>query len=154
MKGSILDLLPAMAMMFILSIVLLLCWTILDSFGTSASGVMNTSLVDTGKAGLELFNAGSLILLAGIGLAIILGGFLLQSHPAFAIIGILMLIVIVFVTAQFTNFYVTFTEETSLASAVGQFDLLTLLMKNLPLFFTVIGVVFIIVAFSKYYRGD
>lgn len=141
-------------MVFIFGIVLLVSWTILDKFGTSASGVLNTSIIEGGKSTLQLFNAGIIIIVIAVGIVIILSGFLLQSHPAFLILGIITLVVVLFVAAQFSNFFLMFAEETSMTEATSHFNLYVYLMQHFPLILGVIGIVFCIVTFSKYYYGD
>lgn len=149
-KGTIIDMLPFGILLLVAGITVVLSMYILQQIKTPFSDAgLNITYVDQGISGLDVFNSGFLLLVFGFGAAAILGAFLIDTHPAFFTVSFLIWVIMILIGTVFTNMFDQFRQQAELSSAIGRFDMLTLVMLNMPLLMVVMGAIVMIVLFSK-----
>lgn len=89
-----------------------------------------------------------IFLLVGMGIATIIAAIRIQTSPAFFFISLLLLSVVIFLAAQFSNVFETFSEHSEFDDERGTLDGMTFLMNNLPLFILGLGLVIVVVMYS------
>lgn len=152
MKGTMADLFFVAIFLFLIGITLLVSYFLLDEIQSGTNGTLDSNYFTKGKTALEGFNFGILMILFGVVATIIMSAFMIRTHPAFAVFSILMLVIVIVVGIQFSNFYNTFASTTSFSSiASTEFSIVTWLMNNLPIVLLIFGILIIIIMYGRSY---
>lgn len=153
-KGSAVDLIYIGLGLTITAFVVILVHYLITQFRAEmpAAG-LDVAYADAGLNALAIFNTGFVIITAGSGAAAIVAAFLIKSHPAFFIFTFILGIVMVFISAQFTNVWYEFATQESIAASADAFPMITQVMLNLPLIELVFSAAIAIVMYGKSYMG-
>lgn len=157
-KGSVLDLFFVILIAFVFSISVLIAWTVADEVqtgideavnNTDVASTWNTSYMDYGKSGLDIFNNMFLFIIIGLGLAVGVTAFFIPTHPAFFIITLIVFIISLTVAGIFSNVYTELASTSAFVSIGNEYSLITQAMQNLPIILLVIGVILLVVLYGK-----
>lgn len=157
MKGSMIDLFGIIVIIFIFGVSSLIAYTLMSAINDNSElFVANESIqiINNSVSTIKNFDYASVFIIFGLGVSVILSGFLIRTHPAFFIISIFMLIFVMIVSAQFTNAFMELGANSGLINAANEFTYTRLIFSNLPLIMLMIGIVLAIVMYSKMGGGD
>lgn len=153
MKGSILDLPYIIAVLFFLAVSIFVSYELLyaiDQEGVFDEYNQSAEILDEGLAAMSLFDTGFVMLAMGLGIAVIITAFMINTHPAFFVLSWMMLVIVIFISAMLVNAFDQVASASQLATSTAQFPLLIELFMNMPLFCLVIGTM---VALAMYGKG-
>ena len=83
-------------------------------------------------------------------LSLIISSFLIYTHPVFAIVFIIMLMIFIVVSIYVANVYYEYSRIPEFANALANLPMTDWILTNLPLITLVLGVLSIIVIYSKF----
>ncbi len=140
-------------MLLTLAIAAVFTWTVIDQIQTTNTQLgmgLNDSILQSGKNSLQVFDAAGAIVVVILGLGVIYTSFLIRSHPAFAVVALILLGFQIMVSAILNNVYVQFVNSnSSIASAADNFTLIALIITNLPLITMLMSGLALLFAFGK-----
>ena len=149
-KGSIFDVLFVAIAIFIISIVIILCHTLLTNFFDKApDGTINKDYEDEMLDNYKQFDYMVASFVIGSFLFVLVGAYLLNTHPVFLIAGIFFLMLSVFVSAIISNTFGAFVENSQIVSSANVFPITTTIMQYLPIEIMLLGFGVLIVLFIK-----
>jgi hypothetical protein len=153
MKGTVFDLLPIMLILFIFGFVVLSVSNVATKFKTSidASNVenptmqLNTTYIEASQNAVNTFNYGFVFLGFGLALAAIIGASMLNVHPGFVILAIIVSVVFIILSGMLSDVF------TGTASSLGvtNFPLMSLLMEKFPIFIAIVSTLIVVVLYAK-----
>lgn len=154
-RGQIADLAVFLGTLFIIAALVTTTWfvssNIVDSF--KAGGFNNTAeannviegITDVGQAGNAIFG----IVLVGLTLALLLSAILIPTNIVFMIIYFIGYIFIWITSVIVSNAYSALTATGTLADAASSLTVVDTVMNNLPIYFTFLGMIIILIMFGK-----
>lgn len=164
-KGSLLDHLYIPIILFITAIVIILGYLILnvvkvgfyDGLATTpdVNRTMVNDLFQKGIDGIKLFDTMFIIFLAGLSMAVLISAYYVDTNPAFFWVSIFFLLVLVILSAIFSNAYESFRTATGIATLsdgtpIGDaFTKMNFVMSNMPLYILIMTLLGIIVFYAK-----
>lgn len=146
MKGSLTDVLIAVVLLFAFSIIVILAWNFFNVAQTNAPAGLDFSYA---KDIMQLFDGALALLFVGLIIVALLSAFFVNSHPAFAILGILFMLCLIPITGALNNAFMSFIADSNISSAVTAFPLLIGIMSNLPAIALLMQFLVIIVIYMK-----
>lgn len=166
MKGSILDLVFMIIICFVLSVSFILSYYVTEQFhstlnqtiydqGLEKSGGYNESLeiMGEGEQALLKFGDAFIVIIIAIGIAIVIGASMIRTHPIFFVASLFMLVIFIFIGAQFSNFFNAIIITSEFASVANEFPLMVKIMRNMPIFVLIFGAITAIVMYGKIKTG-
>ncbi len=116
-----------------------------DAWPTNEVGnATNTAAAET----LNVLDAGILFLMIGMGAALVIGAALIKTHPAFFLVSIIILGVLVVVSPAMTNAFMGFATSDALTDDATEYSLSTYAISNFPIYVVVVGVLIIIALYA------
>ena len=97
----------------------------------------------------SLFDNIFMFVFIGLGLAVVVSAFFIQSHPLFYFVSVVIFSILTFVTALFSNVYEEIILDPTFATAASGFTFMNHFMAYLPLYIIVFSIVVAIVLYSK-----
>jgi hypothetical protein len=144
-----------------ISIVVLLSNVIITEFNNQtadyvspAGNTLNQSIIDAGMTALDTFDYAILFIVMGLGLAVIVLGFFIRTHPILFVFSLILLMFFVLIASIFTNTFGEFITVEPIATTIDSYPLMYDVFMNLPLIITVIGIVTMIAMYAKRSGGD
>jgi len=155
MKGSILDLIPIVIILFALAVVSIFGYLFVDEF--SRMDAINDTIfgeyLDQTKVTLSVFDGAVLFLTFMIIVGTVIAAFFVRTHPIFFIIGLMLSVILIFVSAMITNLFMYFVESPQLADAANHMPTMVLIMQNMPMIILV-TIIFVFIALYVKRRGE
>ena len=152
MKGSVLDLFFIIPLIFVIAIIVILSAYTLDvfdqHFDKERPEAFNTTITNT-KTALGTFDYMYVFILVGLSAAVMVGAFLVRTHPIFFIFSFFMLAILIIVSAVFSDIFGQIIQTSTLVSTANQYPLIVLTMKYLPKVVLGIGTLLAIVLYAK-----
>lgn len=141
-SGNILDFFYIMMILLVISVCIMVAAKLVDV--TNESNLFNDN--EDAKKGFQftedtIFNFDNLMMFIIIGLSIfvIVSSALINNHPAFLIIGAILLFIAVMVSAILSNAHWTFLNSKEIIELAAGFPKLVFLMDNLPMYILFMG---------------
>lgn len=155
-RGSIQDLILILVVAVFFSVLVMIAFKVTDVINTKVQSSSVIASMDTdGNARNAVSKVNStfsgavdnsfLFLLVGMSIITLILASLVRVHPAFMILFIIGWIFIVFIAGVGSNIYQTMAENTQMVDVANQLVYTSLIMKYLPLFIGVIGILLMIV---------
>ncbi|MEM5853890.1 MAG: hypothetical protein QW228_05975 [Candidatus Aenigmatarchaeota archaeon] len=152
MKGTVSDLLIIMLVVLILATTFGILYFISQKLNEGMSSVLpNYALEKQEKATIGLgilFNSLPFLTII-LGITSIILAFQIPAHPIFAPISIFILALYILLSTVFSNIFYNLGSNTILTSVFNQFPLVVYIMQYLPYVIAILGVLIIIVQYSK-----
>jgi len=160
-KGNtLLDSLLVLLVLFIFSIFAIIGMytfdavkTDIDSTGeltvTEAQETLNSTYVNY----QSLMDNGFLIIFIFLWILVIVASFMIDTHPIFFIISVILLIIVLFVAGTLGNFYVEFAESSGIVDVTSMLPIIGFVMERLMAFILAIGISIILALFVKFKTG-
>jgi hypothetical protein len=152
MKGSMLDIIGAVTLVFFFSIMAIMGWMILDKIETSPAFVAaggNVTYLQEGKSAQEVWDWGIMFILFGAMFFSLMAAYQVDTHPALFIFGIIVFMITIIIAMIISNAFYAFYHTTELATAVNAFPMLTYTMDHLVELLMIYGFMLIIVTYGK-----
>jgi len=151
MKGSLLDLPIVIVLLFAGAITIFIVFLILSSVNSAwpVAGESKTVL----QAGVDVFSVFDYMFLffaTGLGVFVIISGFMIDSHPVLFVFSALFLLPIcIFLAAQVANVFNEFATTSAFLPVANEFPYMMVFMRALPIFCLVIGILTAIAVHAK-----
>jgi hypothetical protein len=148
--SSVLDLLSVFIVIIASMVVLFVCWVLMDAF--AGSGMFTAEGITAMNAIKSLFESFDLLMVFVIfGLCIVSGllAFLIPSHPAFLVINIILLAILIPVSSMLANVYYELSTSPEFSSAASHFPYTYQVFSYLPLITLVMDVIIIVLSNAK-----
>ena len=140
------------AIMILIGISIFISYFIVNSVLIAAianPGTLNTTILQNGLGTIKTFDVSFAFILIGAALALFVTAFMIESHPIFLPINIIIYIILIFVSAIYSNTFMSFATTPVFISTANQFPTTIFLMRNLPFIITLLAGVNIIIMFIK-----
>jgi hypothetical protein len=156
-KGELSDMLVFLITIFVFAIVLFIFVFIIPQItgGLRTAGMNNsvagTNAINSTETMLTgTINNGFMILFVGLILSILITSFLVRTHPIFMILYIFFLGVTILLSFYLGNVYYSMQTNPIFASALTNATFITLVMNHIAEIVVAVGVLSLIVIFSKF----
>lgn len=156
MKGSVLDIIPIIAILLAAGIVMIIGWTVLAEFETAINGTdMGADIepLQNTRAGIEMLDAMWIFVVIGLFSSAMIGAILINTHPAVFVITIFLLTPFLLLTAITSNAYFVIADASVFTEAVNSLPNLYFYHQNSPLIIFFFGVVLVVATFGKLRGG-
>lgn len=153
MKGSMLDLVVIIPVVFAVAVAVLFSSYILGEIDSQFDQVRTETFNDTmddAQTTLLNFDYSMIFLVVGLCVAVVIGAFMINTHPIFFFFSFLMLVIFEILSVVFSNLFGEIIKDTNMATTAANFPLISGLMENLPLFTLLFGAM---IAIAMYTRG-
>ena len=152
-KGSVLDIIQILIILFAFSVFTIIAYTVYDSWKSGTDGVIDSAVANKteayGTTALLRMDNIFTFLLAGLGIATVVGAFMIRTHPVFFIASFLILIITILIAAILANTYTEIATDSKLSTAASQYTVIPYIMNNLPYVITILGLLIIIALYAK-----
>ena len=110
--SEILDYFILIAMLVVFGVAILTADLILTRFDTATGdNVANQTILAKGQTTLGIFDLNFAFVLLGVAMGLFITAFLVDTHPAFLPFNIIIYTILIFVSAVFSNTFITFAER-------------------------------------------
>lgn len=155
---AVVDLIWVGVIVFVFCISAIVGMHLLNEFEDTVGGELvndaSQNAISQTKLTLAGFNYLYVLLLFGLAVGVIVGAFMIRTHPVFFIVSIFILAIVLVFNAQLANAFVDFASTSEIQEAASNFGLMETIWENTGLIFLIIGIVTIIVLYGKYKGGD
>jgi len=154
---SVLDMFLAVIMLFIISIVIIFSHVLVTEFQTQTEDLFPDAaqnITDTGITAVLNFDWGFVFLIGGVFMSIIIGAFLIPTHPVFVIASLLIMAVFLLIAPQFSNMFDEVMLDTRIAPSASSFVLVDAVWASLPFISLAFIALLIIVTYAKTRSGQ
>lgn len=154
-KGFVGDFFLYMIMIFVLGLSILLIYYAISTINTGwqgipgVSGQPKTIMQNFNDRFVNVWDSWFLLLAIGFFITILILAFALRSHPVFAMLAILVIIIMGVIAVHFANAYTNVAGSAGLVDISSQFVFMTFIQQNLPFIVLILGAIFVIVLFAK-----
>lgn len=150
MKGSIQDLPLILVVMLSSGITVMVVYLLLSQF-YAAWPMTGESLtiLETGVETMQVFDYMFLFFAVSLSLVSIISAFFIKTKPIFFIFSIILLVVVIAVSTVVTNVFDKFITTDTFLPIANNFPYTVIIMRNLPLFCLVVGIVISVVMYGK-----
>ena len=154
-NGFIADIGIYIVMLFAISVAFIAIYYLIGQINTSVQNdpgfgtVGQTMMSDSTSRFVGIYDSLFVLLVVGFIVVLVITGFALRSHPIFAMITILVLIIFAVIAVHLANTYYDVANDSALLSSATEFSKMTWLMTKLPHIAIVAGIIFIIILYAK-----
>ena len=154
MRGQIFfDLLYLAFILIMLSVLGLVMYKVISDYRQNITGELraeNVAMVKDYEDRLpEVLSGLFLFVLVGVSLIAIVSAFLINSHPIFYALIMVILAVLSYINAIYSNFWYDIATQTELSSYAANLPIITTIFSHFPLVMFVIGLIVGIVMVAK-----
>ena len=152
MKGSMLDIIGSVTLVFFFAVMAITCWMVLDTIETDPAYTAiggNTTYLQQGKAAQEVWDWGIIFILFGSMFFALVAAYSVDTNPALFIFSIIIFMIALIITLIVANSFNAFYTSAGMLTAANAFPLLTYTMDHLVELMMVFGFVLIIVTYGK-----
>lgn len=111
--------------------------------------IINSTYLKQGRYAMEVFNSGFIFIVVGLIMALVIGAFMIQTHPVFAVASILILMFVIILGAVFSNVFYEYSTSSQMTEAASSFSSMSMVFQNLPLIVLVAGVLIMVALYGK-----
>jgi len=154
-KGTIWDLFIIMSMLFLFVISVITSHYVITQLSGESGFTSSTatSVLNSAEIAVETFNYGYVIIAVSLAIGSVLMVFYLPTNPAFIIVGIILLVILMVIAPQLSNAYYEFRQNEIMVTSAASFNIMNYMFDSLPLFLTVFGAIILIVYYAKTRMG-
>jgi len=150
-KGSIIDVLPLMLMVFIFAICCVVGFIVYDGMVDAGFYTVLNASVPMQPGFEQTFTAMDWMigfLFIGASISSIVGAILIRSHPAFFFLSLVVLLIEVVISTVFSNVWYELMTNAGMTTALAQFPIADWVLSNLPTMSLVIALIVAIVMYA------
>lgn len=128
---------------------------VLQEFNTAVQSEFDTEakeVVSDGLNAMGIFDYGSIILVGGIFMGLIISGFYIRSNPIFFFTFLVAFVVVMLVMPAMSNAFYAFKNDATISSELNvtsQLPIIDYVTDNFPFFAALGGSLFLIALFAK-----
>lgn len=154
-KGSVLDIIFIMILLFVTGITIVAGYTIYHKYSESIVTMpeFNTSrqqnITATANITLNSFDYLFVFIMVGLLIMVIISSFQIQTHPIFFFISIFLLIIAILLSSSLANIYESIIGEADFAAAGSQYVVMGYVFQHFPTVILIIGAILFIILFAK-----
>lgn len=149
-KGTLFDVVAIMMFALLFGICCFVAYDVWVQF--SASGTVTSAKGVGYLAGVsDTFNALDsmfMFILVGLGIVTAIAASRIQTSPAFFFFSAVLLSIMIYLAAQFSNIFEKIATNASFVAAATKFDAVTYVMAHLPMTILGLGIVIIVVMYA------
>ena len=148
--SELLDLFLVVSIMVAFGISILVSDLILTRFEAATDdNVANQTILAKGQTTIGIFDLNFAFVLIGVGIMLFVTAFLVNSHPVFLPLNLIIYIILIFISALFSNVFITFAESDAMITTANEYTNMIFIWRNLPFILTIMAGVNLIVMFAK-----
>lgn len=152
MRGSVLDLIVIMIILGVGMFGLLIASEVLTQLDDSEMWPTNdagTAAKTGAEDALSAINFAFPLLLVGLVVAVIIGAFMIRTHPIFFVLSLIILALTVVVSAPLSNAFMGVATSDVLQDEANTYTVATHTVGNFPIIVVVAGFIIMIALFAK-----
>lgn len=156
-RGNLVDLPYIIVLLFIFGFLILIGHYFLTNLLTTGGGLLDTNIIQKGIDTYSILDSATTLILIALIMGTAISAFFIESHPVFFTVMLFFLTVTVFVSAQFTNMFNAIVTTAPLNASATTFTTTTYIMRHMPKFIAIGGVIISVALFSKlsrYFSGQ
>lgn len=154
-KGGFLDWFYILAILFMTVICIVVAMVVINTVNNTqvfASDSHAQAAIDHTRSSILSFDNLMLFTIVGLSIFVLVSSALVYNHPAFFIVGFVLLCIAVVVAATMSNTYWSFSNQGTIAPTIASFPKIDFLMLHLPFYIAFMGVMAAIVMYVAYQR--
>jgi len=155
-KASLLDGMQIIIFLFAFGIITIISLFILNEFEAGSSDKLTSTqaiyAMNQGQATILNFDNLFVFILIGLIIATLIGAYFIQSNPIMFWISLLLLVIFLVISAILANTFDEIMDSDKLQETAANFEIINLVMDNLPLVLLVISALIMIALWAKW-RG-
>lgn len=156
-KGQVEDLFIIMIFSFVIIFTVVVAFQLNGILGTTLNDTLNdtpniTNVIEKTEQAISTFDIMFAILLAGLIISTLIGAFLLDTHPVFFWISLIILVIVIITAALISNIATDTLGGSQFSASYSEFPIMKFFLDNLPLASLVIGALILIALYVK--RGS
>jgi len=154
-RGFLLDLISFGIILFAMAIVVVSIFHSLDTFNTQWQASPNIPQVSKDIVGVQadrfvgVWDGWFVIAVLGYAIALIILAFSIKSHPVFAMLGLIIMVIFGIIAVKLSNAFDSFGSSSGIASSADKFVFTTFVINNLPFIVILFGILFIVILYAK-----
>lgn len=156
-KGQVFDIIPYLAFLLIFAMCSVIGLTVYRAYSDKVSDKFDAEALDVVTTAGEVYTAldsAYLFVVAALIIGLIATAFFIQTHPAFFVINLVMLMIVIIVAAPLSDVFSKFQEGSAsnsynLTDSAVDLPYTSALSVNFPLIALVAGAVFFIALYAK-----
>jgi len=135
-RGSLLDMFWLLVVTFAFAIIVVVGWMVMGNVNAEFQSELNnaqakTMMQDSSDRYVDLFDGIFLFVFFGTFLATLIGSLFLDTHPAFFIVSLLLLVILCVVAAVLANAYAELAVSDGLGTEASDFTFIPFIMEHL-----------------------
>jgi len=154
-KGQVTELYIPFVIIFVLLFGVIISFVVLDKFNTAVASEFDTEakdIITKGANSWSLFDYGSIILVGGIFVGLIISGFYIRTNPVFFFTFLTAFVAVMLVSPVLSNVMDQVKNDevvTDVTNISADFPIMDYVTDNFPLFMGIGGFLFILALFAK-----
>lgn len=152
-RGDVYNMLYGMVILFILAVTILIASKVIGNVSSNLSGKLGTTgegILTASQSAITGLNYLFIFIFAGITIALLVGAFLIKTHPIFFFaLSFIFFLILIILSAQFSNIYESISTSSQLSSEADSFGVQNYIMAHLPLFELIVYVSVSILFYAK-----
>lgn len=154
-KAQLLELYVPFVFIFVFLFAAIIGFYVVSEFSDATSSQFSTEandIVTKGGNAFQILDYGSIILIAGIFMGLIISAFYIQTNPVYFMTFLVALMVVMIVSPAMSNVFNGLKSNPTINATVdtaNNFPVLNYVTDNFPLFIALGGFIFIITLFAK-----
>lgn len=154
-KGFLVDLLLYVVILFSMAIVIVvfqIVWTAIDDGWSSSSEIPQVSKDIINLQATRhrpVWDNWMILAVLGYIVAIVITAMSIRSNPVFGGIAFFIIVIIGIISVYLSNAYFSFATGAGVSTAASMFTKTQFVMDNMPFFVVGLGIIFVIVLYSK-----
>lgn len=106
--------------------------------------------IDTSQNTIHSFDGIMLFIIIGLSLFVLVSSALITNHPAFLIVGLILLFIAITVAGVVSNAFWDFSNTSAMITTANAFPKTTWLMDHLPIYVAIMGIAATIAGYGGY----
>lgn len=153
-KASMLDFMFFIIMLFVMGVVIFVfsyywgevntAWKASD-LPSESKTIINTQATKFNS----VWDSWIIVAVIGYVVAIVIAALALPSHPAVAMVALVILIIFGGIAVRLSNAFYDFASTSAMQATASNLPMISLVMNRLPVIVTVLGILFIIILYAK-----
>lgn len=97
----------------------------------------------------SLFDVLFLVAMIGVSIAVIVGAFMINTHPAFFFISLFFIVFMIIISAMLSNAYEAVSTNAEIAESASNYQIIPYILDNFPYFALLLGALISIVMYAR-----
>jgi len=149
-KGNAFDVIYIMMILFLMAVVTLIAVTVYNAWDGSGKVTSSTGNIALQKANTTLTALDGIFafVIVMLFILVIISSFMINTHPAFFVVTLILLIIAIILAVQFSNIYEQISEG-ELEDESSRYSIMSYMLDKLPFIIAVIIITIAVVLYAK-----